>query len=118
MIETNNRTWETKRTDQTRAVERALREAGFEQSDAYRYNSAAIRLRVIDPRFEGLKIAERDALVDPILETLPEETQGDIMSLYTFAPSEVDIASVPHARDALRHRLQNMEFEDPSPSII
>jgi len=59
------------------------------QSDAYRYNSAAIRLRVIDPRFEGLKIAERDALIEPILETLPEETQGDIMSVFTFAPSEV-----------------------------
>lgn len=82
-------TSESKRTPQTRDVERALRSAGFVQSDAYRYNSAAIRLRVIDPRFEGLKIAERDALIEPILETLPEETQGDIMSVFTFAPSEV-----------------------------
>ena len=94
------------------------REAGFERSGAYRYNSAAIRLRVIDPRFEGLKIAERDAMVDPILEMLPEETQGDIMALHIFAPSEVDTGSMPHARDALKHRLLSLEFDDPSPSVL
>jgi len=42
------------RTEETYAVEALLMEAGFEKVDAYRYNSAVIRLRVVDPRFEGM----------------------------------------------------------------
>ena len=46
--------WEAKRTDETRQVEEILRKAGFDYVNAYRYNSASIRVRVIDSRFEGL----------------------------------------------------------------
>jgi hypothetical protein len=46
--------WEAKRTDETQMIERVLREAGFETVDAYRYNTASIRVRVIDQRFEGM----------------------------------------------------------------
>jgi hypothetical protein len=45
--------WEANRTDETRKVEDVLRNAGSERVDAYRYNSASIRVRVIDSRFEG-----------------------------------------------------------------
>ena len=64
--------WEAKRTDETRHVEDVLREAGFDQVDAYRYNPASIRVRVIDRRFEGLSPEQRDALVEPHLDELPE----------------------------------------------
>jgi hypothetical protein len=113
MTQTAARSWEAKRTDETRLVEDVLRKAGFAEVDAYRYNSASIRVRVIDPRFEGLLIEKRDAMVEPYLEELPERTQADIMSLFTFAPSELH-----QSPKTLREFLTNTEFEDPSPSML
>lgn len=108
-------TWESKRTKETKSVERVLRSAGFERVDAYRYNSASIRVRVIDPRFEGMRPNARDALVEPHLESLPERTQADILTLLTLAPSEVELRSdaiIPQAY------LRNAEFDAPSPSRL
>ena len=105
--------WQDRRTDETRGVERILREAGFERVDAYRYNSASIRVRVVDPRFEGLSTEKRDEMVEPHIEKLPEETQADIMFLLTVAPSELE----GDAR-AFKHIPMNAEFEDPSPSSL
>src|SRR5436305_6239178 len=99
--------WQTKRTDETRQVEETLRQE-FPKTDAYRYNSASIRVRVIDPRFEGLATEERDALVEPLLEQLPEQIQADIMNLLTLSPGETAGPS--------RKSFANEEFEDPSPS--
>lgn len=105
--------WEAKRTDETREVERVLQTAGFEKVDAYRYNSASIRVRVIDSRFEGLSAEKRESMVEPFLDQLPERTQADIMSLLTFAPSE--LSQTPKN---LRQVMLNLEFEDPSPSML
>jgi len=105
--------WETKRTDESRMVEDALRKAGFDQADAYRYNSASIRVRIIDQRFEGLSLEKRDAMVEPILAQLPENTQSDIINLFTFAPSELRDSPKP-----TREFIQNVEFDEPSPSIL
>ena len=105
--------WEAKRTDETRNVEVALRKAGFDQVDAYRYNSASIRVRVVDPRFEGMSPEKRDAMVEPHLEQLPERTQADILSLFTFTPSELH-----QTPKTFREFIQNTEFDDPSPSML
>jgi hypothetical protein len=113
MTHTTARTWEAKRTDETQMVERVLREAGFETADAYRYNSASIRVRVIDQRFEGMPTEKRDAMVESYLERLPERTQADIMNLFTFAPSELQ-----QTPKTLREFFKNTEFEDPSPSML
>lgn len=113
MTGTSDSRWETMRTDETRQVEELLRNAGFEKSDAYRYNPAAIRVRVIDSRFEGLRIEDRDAMVEPHLEKLPERTQGDIMTLLTLAPSELQ-----QTDKTFREFYLNMEFENPSPSVL
>jgi hypothetical protein len=113
MTNTSAPPWEDKRTDETRHVEQVLRDAGFQQVDAYRYNSASIRVRVIDPRFEGLPSEDRDAMVEPYLDQLPEETQVDIMTLFTFAPSEFQ-----QPFKAFGDFLLNTEFEDPSPSML
>jgi len=86
--------------------------AGFEAVDAYRYNSASIRVRVIDKRFEGLTAEKRDAMVEPHLEKLPERTQADIISLFTFARSELK-----QTPKTFREFLMNTEFEVPSPSM-
>jgi hypothetical protein len=105
--------WAVKRTDETRQVEDLLRDAGFEKVDAYRYNAASIRVRVVDSRFERLSLADRDAMVEPYLDQLPERTQADIISLFTFAPSELQ-----EAPKTLREFMLNMEFDDPSPSML
>ena len=107
------RPWEAKRTDESRQVEDVLRQAGFAQVDAYRYNSASIRVRVIDRRFDGLSAEARDALIEPHLVMLPERTQADIITLLTLAPSELFETS-----KTSRERLLNLEFEDPSPSEL
>ena len=113
MTKTYASTWEDKRTDETRSVEEFLRQAGFQQVDAYRYNAASIRLRVIDSQFESLSREQRDALVEPYLDQLPEQTQADIMTLFTFAPSELQ-----QSPRTFREFHLNQEFDDPSPSSL
>jgi hypothetical protein len=105
--------WEARRTDETRRVEDLLRAAGPWKVDSYRYNSASIRVRVIDQRFEGMEPEKRDAMVEPLLLQLSERTQADIVNLFTFAPSELQEAS-----KTPRQFLLNTEFEDPSPSML
>jgi stress-induced morphogen len=104
--------WEAKRTPETRMVEDLLRQH-FQQADAYRYNSASIRVRVVDPRFERKSREQRDAMVEPYLDTLPPETQRDIVTLFTFAPSELE----PPPK-GFRESMLNAEFADPSPSVL
>jgi len=106
--QTMNR-WEAMRTDETRLVEKVLREV-FPQTDAYRFNSASIRVRIVDPRFEKLSHELRDAMVEPLLDKLPPTTQADIINLLTLAPSEI--------RDFNRRSLSNLEFEDPTDSNL
>lgn len=112
MTTTTTPRWEAKRTDETRMVETRLSRQ-FKQVDAYRYNSASIRVRVIDPRFEGMKREQRDALVEAGLDKLPPETQRDIVTLFTFAPSE--LTQTP---ETFREFMQNTEFDDPSPTML
>lgn len=105
--------WEKKRTDESRMVEDKLREAGFDRVDAYRYNSASLRVRVIDKRFESIPRDERDQIVEPVIDKLPPSTQSDIVSLVLLAPSEFDQPS-----DTFREFMLNTEFENPSPSML
>ncbi len=105
--------WEKKRTQETKAIEKFLVDAGFAQVDAYRYNSASIRVRVVDSRFADKSVDKRDAMVDRHLSKLPKSTQADIMTLLTFAPDEIaEIDKSP------RHYLMNIEFDHPSPSML
>jgi hypothetical protein len=105
--------WEAKRTNESRFVEEKLREAGFGRVDAYRYNSASLRVRVIDKRFDSISRDERDAVVEPFIDKLPPSTQSDIVSLVLLAPSEFD-----QPCDTFRESMLNSEFENPSPSIL
>lgn len=110
----NTPPWENDRTVETRSIEAFLKDAAFAQVDAYRYNSACIRLRVIDPRFEGLPDGDRDGMVEPYLHQLPDETQADIMTLCTFAPSEL----VWRPDQRMKPYCMNNEFERPEPSNL
>ena len=112
MTKTAAPAWEAMRTDETRMVEETLKPQ-FEQVDAYRYNPASIRVRVIDSRFEGMSREKRDAMVEEQIDKLPLETQRDIVSLYVFAPSE--LTQTPKT---FREFMLNTEFDNPSPTML
>ena len=97
------------RTDESRRLEEALRR-NFENVDAYRYNSASLRVRIVDSKFKDLNRESRDDLVEPHLSELDQATQGDIMNLVLLFPGEVDAS--------IRARLMNDEFEHPSRSML
>lgn len=101
--------WEHLRTDESREVEDLLRQH-FESADAYRYNSASIRVRVIDPKFRGLSREDRADLVEPVLSQLDESTQADIMNLVLLFPDE--------EKDSFQASINNDEFEHPSQSLL
>ncbi len=112
MTTTTTPLWEAKRTPETRMVETLLGQH-FQQADSYRYNSASIRVRVIDPRFEGMPREQRDAMVEQYLDTLPLETQRDIVTLFTFAPSELT-----QSPTTFREYMLNTEFDEPNRTIL
>jgi hypothetical protein len=101
--------WESKRTADSRLVEQALRKV-FPRTDAYRYNSASIRVRVVDGRFKGKSVEERDAMVEPLIESLPRSLQADIVNLLTLDEDE--------PAESSREWLANQEFENPSQSML
>ena len=106
--------WESKRTDESRMVEDNLQESGsFDRVDAYRYNSASLRVRVIDRRFEAIPRDDRDAIVEPHIDKLPPETQSDIVTLVLLAPSECE-----NPNGTFREFMLNHEFENPSPTML
>ena len=93
----------------TRLVYRALREHFPDLSrniedTVYRYNPASIRVRVIDPRFEGKSFREREQLISGVLSSLPEAVESDITLLLLLTADET--------RD--QTDLMNLEFDDPS----
>lgn len=111
-MNTNNATipeWEQLRTEESRQVENQLRK-DFQSVDAYRYNTASLRVRIIDPRFKGLSREERDDLVESILSQLDENTQADIMNLVLLYPDEI--------KDSFRAYMNNEEFDHPSKSML
>lgn len=99
--------WESKRTDETRRIEKMFSER-YPSTEAYRFNSASIRIRIVDKSFEGVPIDEREDKVWPLLDTLPERTRADVSLLLLLAPSELEGFN--------RHTLVNQEFEHPRPS--
>ena len=58
------------------------------QIATYRYNSVSVRVRVVDPDFAGKDTAERDEMVWPILEELPDKVLQDISILLLVTPEE------------------------------
>ena len=81
--------------------------------DAYRYNSASLRVRVIDKRFESIPREERDRIVESSIDQLPPKTQSDIITLVLLSPSEFEKPS-----ETFREYMLNVEFENPSPTLL
>jgi hypothetical protein len=74
--------------------------------EARRHNSVSIRLRVVDPDFEGLDRIQRESEVWRLLDQLPEEAVADITMVILLAPAEAE--NSPASAD----------FDDPIPSLL
>jgi stress-induced morphogen len=101
-----------RKPEEIRKIEKLLREHFPDHPadyapEAYRYNSASIRVRVVSERFAGKNRVRRSEMVYPLLEqNLPEDTWQDITVILLLAPDEVDDS------------LMNLEFEKPTPSRL
>ena len=82
------------------------REHAQSRTSLYRQNSVSVRIRIIDPSFEGLTRAERSKRVWEYLHRLPQDAQSDITVLLLLTPNEVQTS------------FGNLDFERPVPSAI
>ncbi len=79
----------------------------FSGVEAYQYNPAAIRVRIIDERFRNLPKLKRLDLVEPFLEAFSEEIQQQLIFILALAPGEETHADFSWL---------NREFEEPEKS--
>ena len=79
-------------------------EAEHEGSECqmYRYNPGSIRIRVIDPRFQGMSKGDRHELVMAYFDAVSDDILAEISVLLCLAPGE--------------RSWMNLEFETPSRS--
>ena len=87
-----------RKTAETKLVEAQLKPE-FPSVEAYRYNLASIRVRIVDDRFRGKSLSQRDEMVTPLLADLPQEVQDDITLLLLFAPDEPDRSPISYEFD-------------------
>ena len=71
--------------------------------DLYRLDDVSVRIRIIDPSFQGLNEPKRHDKVWQYLDKLPEEVQSDVTMLVLVTPKEK------------KPSFANLEFEDPIP---
>jgi stress-induced morphogen len=100
-----------KKTPETKRIERILRDSFPDHPadyppEAYRYNPASIRVRVVDESFRGKSRPDREAMVLPLLRKLGEDVRADITVLLLLSPDEV------------QQSMMNLEFEEPTPSRL
>jgi hypothetical protein len=101
----------TKRPDQRlKQIVAALKdfEAAHSQADieAYRQNSVSVRVRVIDPGFQGKSRAQREEELWAVLEQLPEELAAEISVLLLLTPEEA------------KSSFASVDFDNPIPSQL
>lgn len=87
------RGWKIRRTPDSSDVERCLRRGGFEQVDAYCFNSAAIRVRVVSSKFCDLDGSHRFQLFNTGLRSLPDDLLSSITHVTLLTPIELEAAS-------------------------
>jgi len=75
--------------DEIGLIEQALK-PHFPNVEAYRFDLASIRVRIIDEQFKGKSNPERDDMVDPLLRKLPEDIRSNIVLLLLWTQEEAD----------------------------
>ena len=71
-----------------------LPEHPYAEFAVYRYNSASVHIRILDPDFAGMDIPEREDMVWKVLDELPDPVVQDISVLLLLPPEERDAYSL------------------------
>jgi stress-induced morphogen len=74
--------------------------------DAYRQNAASIRVRIVDPDFEGSNRVERNRRISQLLQQLSEHVESQITQLLLLKPEVTKIS------------FANLEFNHPVPAAL
>ena len=74
--------------------------------EAYRFNSVSVRIRIVDPAFEGKSRSDREEEIWTLLDQLPDEVASEISLLLLFTPKEA------------KESFASEEFDDPIPSKL
>lgn len=90
------------------AVERFSKRHPDVEGVVYRYNSGAIRLRIVTRAFERMDDVARYDKVWPFLEALDEDVVSQVSILLLLTPNEY----------SAKQSMMNLEFDDPSPSRL
>ena len=93
------------RSRDAKSVADALR-AKFPGVQVKPFGMASVRVRIIDRRFVGKSKVQRERLVAPLIDRLPEDVQSGITVLLLLAPGEEQASAM------------NFEFEHPSRSTL
>lgn len=86
--------------------------AGYEKDhpqariDLYRQNSVSVRVRIIDPEFQGRSRSERSIDVWRYFGGLVDDVQSDISTVLLLTPDETKLS------------FANLEYEQPIPSKL
>ncbi len=76
------------------------------QIDVYRQNSVSVRVRIVDPDFQGQSRPHRSDKVWEYLDTVPDEPVADISTVLLLTPDETATS------------FAYMEFDHPAPSDL
>lgn len=76
------------------------------QIEGRRHNPVSIRLRIIDPDFQGMDRLTREPEIWQLLSKLPEEVFVNITMVMLLTPEEAE------------HSFASQEFEHPIPSRV
>jgi hypothetical protein len=74
--------------------------------EAYRHDSVSVRVRIVDPDFEGKSRSDREEEIWGLLDQLPDEVASEISLLLLLTPKE---AQRSFASD---------DFDNPIPSRL
>lgn len=92
------------------AIDAALApyEAAHANAEAviYRQNSVSVRIRIIDPDFDGIEKEDRHDTIWALFNGLPEDTQSQVTLLLLLTPDETEMS------------FANFEFDHPIPSSL
>jgi hypothetical protein len=75
-------------------------------TEAYRRNAISIRVRIIDPDFQGQDRVERETNIWKLLGDLPDVVKAEITLLVLLTPDEADTS------------FASFEFDNPSRSRL
>lgn len=89
------------------ALEEYVTEHPGATAELYRYNSAAIRVRVTDERFDRVPFDKRH---DGLWDYIRARVSDDVMSEISFL--------IPVTADERGHDLSSAEFDHPSRSLL